>query len=79
MIEFDLDKVISGVSTTWAGFLRDWDRCLRSANHPATTRSVYLLAAAQLARYLDAESPDPEAVAAAEDPREVRRAHVEAF
>ena len=36
----------------WAGFLRDWDRSLRAANHPETTRYNYLLAAAQLARYL---------------------------
>jgi integrase/recombinase XerC len=79
MIEFDLDKVVTGLSATWVGFLRDWDRCLRAANHPATTRYVYVLAAAQLARYLDEESPDPEAVQAALDPCAVRRAHVEAF
>ncbi|MDQ1295858.1 MAG: integrase/recombinase XerC [Actinomycetota bacterium] len=40
---------------------------------------MYVLAAAQLARYLDEESPDPEAVRAALDPCAVRRAYVEAF
>ena len=40
----------------WAGFLRDWDRSLRAANHPETTRYNYLLAAAQLAKYLAAEA-----------------------
>ncbi|MGW7003825.1 tyrosine-type recombinase/integrase [Streptomyces sp. NPDC054933] len=75
----DLNKITSGLSKTWAGFLRDWDRSLRSGNYPETTRYNYLLAAAQLARYLAEYSPDPEADAAAEDPTEVTRAHVEAF
>ncbi|WP_210569226.1 hypothetical protein [Streptomyces sp. GESEQ-4] len=26
----DLDKLTAGLSTTWSGFLRDWDRSLRS-------------------------------------------------
>jgi hypothetical protein len=59
--------------------LRDWDRSLRAANHPATTRYNYLLAAAQLARYLGEQSPDPDADEAAIDPVAVTRAHVEAF
>jgi integrase/recombinase XerC len=75
----DLDKITSGLSATWAGFLRDWDRSLRAANHPETTRYNYLLAATQLARYLAEHSPDPQADDAAEDPTQVRRAHVEAF
>ena len=75
----DLQKLTVGLSRTWAGYLRDWDRSLRSANHPATTRYNYLLAAAQLARYLGECSPDPDADAAADDPCEVARAHVEAF
>jgi integrase/recombinase XerC len=33
-----LDKITDGVSPTWAGFLRDWDRSLRAGNYPATTR-----------------------------------------
>jgi len=75
----DLQKLTVGLSRTWAGYLRDWDRSLRSANHPATTRYNYLLAAAQLGRYLGEYSPDPDADAAADDPAEITRAHVEAF
>ncbi len=52
MAVLDLNKLTAGLSTTWAGFLRDWDRSLRSGNYPETTRYNYLLAAAQLARYL---------------------------
>jgi hypothetical protein len=75
----DLHKLYSGLSWTWTGFLRDWDRSRRSANHPDTTRYNYLLAAAQFGRYLAEYSPDPDADAAAEDPCQVTRAHVEAF
>jgi integrase/recombinase XerC len=74
----DLDKITTGLSTTWAALLWDWDRSLRAGNYPETTRYIYLLAAGQLARYLREHSPDPEA-AAAEDPSEVSRAHVESF
>ena len=42
---FDLDWLPGGLSTTWAGYLRDWDRSMRSANHPETTRYNYVLAA----------------------------------
>lgn len=59
--------------------LRDWDRTLRSGNHPETTRYNYLLAAAQLARYLGEYSPDPVADDSAADPCIVTRAHVEFF
>ncbi|GAA2216912.1 tyrosine-type recombinase/integrase [Micromonospora olivasterospora] len=69
----------SGLSRTWAGFLRDWDRSLRAGNYPQTTRYNYLLAAAQLGRYLGEHSPDPDAEDAADDPCPVTRAHVEAF
>jgi hypothetical protein len=48
----DLCKLTSGLSRTWAGYLRDRDRSLRSGNYPETTRYNYLLAAAQLGRYL---------------------------
>lgn len=75
----DLDKITSGLSAAWAGLLRDWDRTLRAGNYPQTTRYNYLLAAAQLARYLGEHSPDPDADDAAADPTRVRRAHVEAF
>lgn len=79
MPAFDLDKLLGGLSTTWAGYLRDWDRGLRSANHPETTRYNYLLAAGQLARYLGEHSPDPDADDAANDPTEVTKNHIEAF
>src|SRR5882724_11544138 len=46
----DLQKLTVGLSRTWAGYLRDWDRSLRSGNYPETTRYNYLLAAGQLAR-----------------------------
>jgi integrase/recombinase XerC len=75
----DLDKMTAGLSRTWAGYLRDWDRSLRSGNYPETTRYNYLLAAAQLATYLGEYSPDPDADGAAEDPAEVTKAHVESF
>ncbi|GIJ12866.1 tyrosine-type recombinase/integrase [Micromonospora andamanensis] len=75
----DLQKLTVGLSRTWAGFLRDWDRSLRAGNYPETTRYNYLLAAAQLGRYLGDHSPDPDARDAAEDPCAVTRAHVEAF
>jgi integrase/recombinase XerC len=76
---FDLSKLTTGLSRTWAGYLRDWYRSLRAANHPQTTRYNYLLAAAQLGRYLAEYSPDPDADAAAGDPTAVTRAHVETF
>lgn len=52
MAVFDLGKLTEGLSKVWSGYLRDWDRSLRSVNHPETTRYNYVLAAAQLARYL---------------------------
>jgi integrase/recombinase XerC len=75
----DLQKLAAGLPRTWAGLLRDWDRSLRSGNYPETTRYNYLLAAAQLGRYLAEYSPDPDADDAADDPCAVTRAHVEAF
>ncbi|RZU74980.1 hypothetical protein EV384_3485 [Micromonospora kangleipakensis] len=52
----DLQKLTVGLSRTWAGFLRDWDRSLRAGNYPETTRYNYLLAAAQLGRYVGEHS-----------------------
>src|SRR6185369_5708668 len=75
----DLHKLTTGLSRTWAGYLRDWDRSLRSGNYPHTTRYNYLLAAGQLGRYLAEHSPDPDADAGAADPTVVTRAHVESF
>jgi integrase/recombinase XerC len=76
---FKIEKLTDGLSTDWSGFLRDWDRALRAGNYPETTRYNYLLAAAQLARYLGEYSPDPDADDAAADPTVVTKAHVEAF
>ncbi|GAA1932372.1 hypothetical protein GCM10009753_77630 [Streptantibioticus ferralitis] len=36
----DLDKITSGLSKTWAGFLRDWDRSLRSGNYPVGLKNT---------------------------------------
>ena len=79
MPTIDVRKIAAGLSPTWVGYLRDWDRTLRAANHPDTTRHNYLLAAAQLGRYLSAESPDPDADDAADDPCQVTRGHLGAF
>jgi integrase/recombinase XerC len=76
---FKLTTLTDPLSRTWVGYLQDWDRGLRAANHPETTRYNYLLAASQLGRYLHERSPDPDAPAAAADPCAVTRAHVEAF
>lgn len=62
-----------------AGFLRDWDRGLRVGNYPETTRYNYILAASQLARYLAGDPEELDADAAADDPTDVGRHHVEAF
>jgi len=72
-------QLTAGLSRSWDGYLRDWDRGLRAANRPETTRYNYLLAAAQLGRYLAEHSPDPDATAAAQNPCAVTRAHVEYF
>ncbi|GAA4718797.1 phage integrase N-terminal SAM-like domain-containing protein [Phytohabitans rumicis] len=79
MSKLDLSKLTVDLSPVWAGFLGDWDRTLRAGNYPATTRCNYLLAAAQLGRYLAEQSPDPDADTAAADPCAVSRAHVESF
>jgi hypothetical protein len=55
MPTIDIRKITAGLSLTWAGYLREWDRTLRAANHPETTRYSYLLAASQLGRYLALE------------------------
>ncbi|MEU7875164.1 hypothetical protein [Dactylosporangium sp. NPDC049140] len=52
-----INKITEGLAPDWSGFLRDWDRSLRAGNYPETTRYNYLLAAAQLARYLAEYSP----------------------
>ncbi|GAA1834537.1 hypothetical protein GCM10009682_61070 [Luedemannella flava] len=44
----DLDKLCAGLSRTWTGVLRDWDRTLRAANHPATTLYLPKMSSAQV-------------------------------
>src|SRR5256885_5648868 len=73
---WDLDRMTANLPTSWAGFLQDWDRTLRSGNYPPTTRYNYLLAAVQLARYLLDHQPDGRAV---QTPTAVTRQQVEAF
>jgi integrase/recombinase XerC len=75
----DLQKLTAGLSPTWSGYLRDWDRSLRSGNYPETTRYNYLLAPAQLGRYLGGVLAGPGRRRGGDDPCAVRRAHVEAF
>jgi site-specific recombinase XerD len=71
-----LGRLTTGLPKRWEGFLRDWDRSLRSGNYPETTRYNYLLAATQLAQYLGSV---PDANHALEDPTVVTKAHVESF
>ena len=52
-----IEKLSEGLAGDWPGYLRDWDRGLRSGNYPETTRYNYLLAAAQLGRYLGEHHP----------------------
>ena len=74
----DLTKLTMGLPQAWAAFLTDWDRTLRSGNYPSTTRYNYLLAAAQLSRYL-AGDHQREPGEAPITPNAVTRRHVEAF
>jgi integrase/recombinase XerC len=75
----DLSKLTCGLPAAWAGFLVDWDRSLRAGNYPSTTRYNYLLAAAQLCRYLVEQPCQLDVGDAARTPTTVTRQHVEAF
>lgn len=75
----DLQKVCRDLTPAWFDYLRDWDRTLRAGNYPETTRYNYLLAGAQLGRYLIDNANELSAGEAAEDPTEVERGHVEEF
>ncbi len=75
----DLAKMTAGLSSTWAGFLRDWDRSLRAGNYPETTRYNYLLAAGQLARFVTNEWSRLDGQDPADDPTLVTQAQVEEF
>ncbi len=74
-MKLDIEAMARPLPRTWAGFLRDWDRSLRAANHPATTRYNYLLAAAQLARFLTEQGT----TASSETPVAVTKHDLEAF
>jgi len=74
-----LERLTEGLPVGWAGFIRDWDRSLRSGNYPETTRYNYLLAASQLGHYLREQAAEIDAGDAALDPTEVNRAHAESF
>jgi integrase/recombinase XerC len=76
---FNLNSLCVGLEGDWAGFIRDWDRTLRAANRPETTRYNYLLAVAQLARYLRSDESEYQGSGAALDPSAVKKRHVEAF
>jgi integrase/recombinase XerC len=72
-----IENLLTGVrSEAWALLLRDWDRSLRSGNHPETTRYNYVLAAAQLAAYVGEQLSE---TAAASDPTVVDGRQVVAF
>jgi hypothetical protein len=43
------EQAYAGLSKTWSGFLRDWDRTLRVGNYPESTGYDSLRAADQLA------------------------------
>ena len=73
----DITKLLANVQNViWRDLLRDWERFLRAANHPETTRYGYVLAACQLAGYLVGEIPDS---GPARDPSLVTRRQVIAF
>jgi site-specific recombinase XerD len=76
-MKFDADRLTSRTPPMWASFLRDWDRSLRAADHPVTTRYNYLLAATQLCRFLGAFGHIHSE--AGRDPLAVTKADVERF
>jgi integrase/recombinase XerC len=73
----------------WRGYVEEWDRSLRAANKPLTTRYNYELAVTQLAEFLAGDELAgfldssglvlDDASDAAEDPADVARGHVEVF
>ncbi len=77
------------VDDTWRSYVEEWDRSLRAANRPHTTRYNYELAVTQLADFLGGSelptflakmdmSADDDSDAA-EDPADVGRKHIEWF
>lgn len=75
--------------SVWCGYVEEWDRSLRAANKPLTTRYNYELAVTQLAEFLGGGDLSAflktsglvldDASDAAEDPTDVARGHVEVF
>jgi integrase/recombinase XerC len=75
----------------WRNYVEEWDRALRAANRPRTTRYNYELAVCQLAEFIagdelrkfrlrDGELADVEEESdAAEDPTDVQRKHIRWF
>lgn len=73
----------------WRSYVEEWDRALRAANHPQTTRYNYELAVTQLADFLagdelpkflaSIEVSESDESDAGEDPTDVERRHVEWF
>jgi site-specific recombinase XerD len=76
-MRFNADQLASRTPPTWASFLRDWDRSLRAADHPATTRYNYLLAATQLCAFLGTYGHNRSE--ASRDPLAVTKADIERF
>jgi integrase/recombinase XerC len=75
----DLERLTAGLPKMWTNFLHDWYRTLRAGNYPQTTCYNYILAAVQLARYLDDHSSELDTSLAANDPVEVCKSDVESF
>jgi integrase/recombinase XerC len=73
----------------WRSYVEEWDRSLRAANKPLTTRYNYELAVVQLAEFLRGDEVTTflassglvveDVSDAAEDPTDVQRGHVEVF
>lgn len=76
---FDIAVLMADIDRNWASYLKDWDRTLRAGNYPETTRYNYLLAAAQLARYLAEGGGGCRVGEAAANPAAVAKGHVEDF
>ncbi|OLF11877.1 tyrosine-type recombinase/integrase [Actinophytocola xanthii] len=78
------------VQPVWRGYVQEWDRALRAAGKPLTTRYNYELAVTQCAEFLGSGEVARFVAAsgvevaedmsdAAEDPTDVQRSHVEWF
>ncbi|MGH3876806.1 MAG: tyrosine-type recombinase/integrase [Actinophytocola sp.] len=78
------------VGAIWRTYVEDWDRSMRAANKPLTTRYNYELAVTQLAGFLDGgdtttflansgRNVGEDMSDAAEDPTDVQKGHIEWF